>query len=370
MATPQGHEILAGIAKGTDWGTAVSLTPATDGILVLPGSNANLDAPPVWINESDQPWPRADATATGPINCEGRIIQVARYNDRRLMTYALGNGSNYSTPAQQTAEQGDYLAQVDPADDLEALFFAFAMNKSGTNYETWPSNKAFEWRLNGGADAGRLELTEEIGVICHSKVWDSAEITSTDFTGLAYPGDRENPIRFDQAVFRIGDHSDAAGLGAGDVMFITGFDFRFRRVLARGRHNSSGRYVYEPVNDGAAFDTAVLTVTFPDFGSDSAIKDFYGELLSNASKMADLQFTGAQIAAGENYALRLFFPEMKLVSPNNTGNYEAEGRLPASITLHSVLPGDALTGAEADDLAFNELFRVELINTNGAKAVV
>jgi len=370
VSTPQGHEILAGIAKGTDWGTAVSLTPATDGILILPGSNMSLDAPPVWLNETDQPWPRADATVTGPINCEGRIIQVARYDDRRLMTYVLGNGSNYTTPSEQTPSQGDCLAQVDPADDIEALFFTLAMNKSGTNYETLPSCKGFEWRLSAGADAGRLELTEEIGIIGHSKVWDSAEITADDFTSLAYPGDRENPIRFDQATFRIADHSDAAGLDADDLIFITGFDFRFRRVLARGRNNNSGRYVYEPVNDGVAFDTATLTVTFPDFGTDSAIKDFYAELLTNTSKMANLKFIGAQIGSGENYNLRLLFPEMKIISPNNTGDYDGEGRLPASITLHSVLPGDALTGGGSGELAFNGLFRVVYTNTNFYKAVV
>jgi len=366
MTVSIGHETVAVIGKETTWGTEVAAT--NSGILVLPGTTATVNAAPHHIAESGQPWPRTDTVIGGPIRAGGTILQTARYDDMRLIAYALGIGSNYETPTEQTPSEGDYMFTVAPADDIEGLFFSLGL-QHGSDIDTWVSNKAQQLRIFGDNSSDDLTVKIELQTLMHSRIWDSSTLVSASFADVTYPGDRENVIRMDQASFRLADHSDSESLDSDDVIPITSFDFTFRRILASLADTATGRYIREPVNDGQALDIVTLTVTFADFNVDSQIKDFLADLYAGQRAMANLLFTGAQIGAGENYKFKFLFPELVVTDIGDTGAYNDQGRLPASVTLNAVLPGDTATGGGSDELSVDELFKLSVINTQTAKAV-
>ena len=363
---PAGNETEAVIVKETTWGTEVA-PASSDGIYVMQGSTITRNAPVHHITESSQIWPRAGATATSSIRCTGTIKQAVRYDDFRLPTYFLGNGSNYSTPTETTASEGDYAFTCDPATNIDGLFFTFALLHD-SSIHTWQSCKPSAWKFSGES-GDDLICKHEVSIITRYPYWESATVNSGHFSGLTFPGGDDNPVRFDQLVFRIADHSDSTDLQSGNELAISSFEMNFKRTLADSlADNVTGRYIREPVNNGLALDTISLTIGFAEFTSD--VKDFIADAYAKTHKMADLTFTGAQIGAGTNYSFSLMFPELVLVDTGDSGAYNDAAQLPGTITLNAVLPGDTATAGGTSDLSFNELMRVAVTNNQTAKAVV
>jgi len=341
------------------WGTAV--TPeTTEGIRILTsGGSRNYSKPPYMSETSDQPEGNLTAVTSG-LEASSKVIPFnLSFDDVRPFAYVLGNGSNYSTPAEQTGGQGDYLHSIIPADDIYGLFFTYA-ELHGSIVETWPSCKGMRFTITGEAGAD-LHVRGELEFFGYGLEYDNGVISSSNFTSLTYP--TQTDVLFDQLLWRINDQSGDA-LDSADSVPIKSFTYTYKRVLATDLYdNVSAPNIIEPPNNGVAFDNAMLNVNF-NYGN-STVKDFINDLDANTTKKFDLTFTGAQIGSGDNYTFKIECPAAKVVDPADSLQTGGSGLLPGSMTFNCVRPANATTNG----MLFQNSMRMQVTNQVSAKQI-
>lgn len=356
MSVITGNITKAMFKKTSTWDTEVA-PAATDAINVKAGSALAYQFQPTFIPESDQPAPKNAAFVEGLVTATAPLMQVARYTDIRLITCALGNGSNYTTPAEQTGGQGDYLHVVTPASDTDGLFGCLSFLK-GSLVEVWKGVKITGFTLSG--QAGTQDISLQADAVISNRTFASATILSSHFNTMTYPGDQK--LLFTDLTVRMNDASGDA-LDSGDEVCIKGFSFRFTRPMdAALRDNCSGVAVREPVINELTADACTITIDWNYF--DSATKELLDDLVAGTRKKIDLTFLGTQIGTGETYQFIVEIPCAIVWDPANSGAYEGSGYLPAQITFNCVSPGNATTNG----MTFDSPFRLQVVNTASAKS--
>ena len=359
IAPPVGRQVKVIRKQGVTWNTEPTgeytiWNITEDGL----GFTQNLDD----IEESNSTWVK-DADV-GIHSASFTPKETLRFDNIAGLMLCMGT-ANYLDVTASNAGKGDYIHQNMPDEDITGFFEAIGIQK-GSLIQTLHSVKRRGFAITGQPDPQRIEISYDTLV---SRLNNASTVnTAAAFTGAtAEPTGNGDRGFFRNLTVRLADQCAATALASGDEItdLISGFEFNFARDLTEEQDNSSGLYIAEPDENG--YPTATLRLNFKGLTSigDTAITN----LFDNTAKMFDLEIVGnaASTATGTVDLAKLYIeaPRAKIIE-SEPGAYAGPGRLPSSVLLKLYAPD---TTSDAEDMDFDEPFRLTVINNQVAKVI-
>jgi len=290
--------------------------------------------------------------------------ETLRFDNIVGLALCMGT-ANYLAVTASNAGKGDYVHQFMPDEDITGFYESIGIQK-GARIQTLHSVKYRGFTITGQPDPQRIEITHDTLVSRFNNA--STVNTAAAFTGAtAEPTGNGGRGFFRNLTVRLADQCAGTALASGDAItdLISDLEFNFGRDLTEDHTNDSGLYIAEPDENG--YPTATLRLNFKGLTStgDTAITN----LFSNTAKMFDLEIVGnaASTATGTVDLAKLYIeaPRAKIIE-SEPGANAGPGRLPSSILLKLYAPD---TTSDAEDMDFDEPFRLTVINNQAAKVI-
>lgn len=315
MGSPiTGREIIIGLKKATDWGTAVACD-AEDGLLI---TSESLRQTIERHKDNSAALAFVQRTDAGKSAVSGNLEAFLRYEGLD-MAIALAMGTaGAPTILGTTAYSNSYvLATV-----IEGLFATVAMKKTSDKIFEYPSVK-----IHGFTIGGEMNAPLTISLVCIPDQLELASSTNTIATlaNVTYP-DKGNRIIMDKnATFKINDESGAA-LADTDKVYPASFELAFSRPV-EGDFVAGSQYISEP----AATDLpeCTLTLNFPRYNDNA--HTLFEDWEAFTRKKMEICLKGALIETTYFYEFKISMPNLKVVDPEAA--IGGPGKIPGSMTF-------------------------------------
>lgn len=302
MATITYTDVVAGLKKGSTWGTEGDITSA----------GINLYASSITLSGGYADFQSRDFGQGGKRTNNARLQMDANVAITCDLTYgqgwlALFQGvmGTESSPAEQTASQGDYLVNHDLADSNYGLYwtmgFSIESDRTISIYSMKVISATFNININSPA-------TVTFNCIADHFREGSANTVSeiTALTDYAY---ESVVLGNTNHYFRLDTYANAP-LTSADNKQILGVDIAISRPSQpiRGLRGANTPYSLEPKQLGVIDGT--LTVRFNEL--DNATWDILTEWSIPVFNMAELFIDGSVIGTTVNRSLKFQFPYLKV----------------------------------------------------------
>jgi hypothetical protein len=317
----------AALKVGADWGTEVNAGAAGCGILPL-----NAGSPKAAIDMLED-----ESDSAFEVN-----LDVGNYNvsdfplefDYRwdgLENILLGLLVGVDTDPAVQGGTAAILHTITLKNSAFGLFATYAVEK-GTKIHIVPSLKVLKLALSGSGGLIKAAFN-----LRGDRLIDTSAIL-TSMAGVTVPANAHYRARFNQAVFRMNDHTWAGGgtvLGAGHIIKPKSFSLELERKMD-GEHTSGSATIIEPVETDKP--TVKLTMEFPRM---DAVNDLYfADWIAETNKKADIVITGPLIAGAYYYVLNIQFPRLIIEEVE----YAESKVIPSKISLRGAVADVAQTG--------------------------
>lgn len=224
------------------------------------------------------------------------------YNNNWPVVFAVFFGTA-GAPTETTVGQSDYLHTLTVATSL-SKYLTLAHEDTTTTTAEYPTALVRSIGLRSASVPGYVEATAEL--IANKFEKSSATNTNATLANVTLTDTERAKVKFDDD-FWIDDASSVA-LASGDLYSITGFDFALTRPMEviPEIKGSSGNGV--PRIEGLINGTFNITV------KELADHTYYAVWEAETVKKALLTVEGTQIGTGTNKHLKLYLPNMKLIT--------------------------------------------------------
>ena len=334
---PAGMDVVVALAKGTTWGTAVSVNLANKGfpLRTLPiayGIGPNL------IDDTMGGGGFAQDIVQGNIDLAGSPGGFLRYGDSQHLAIALAMGST-TTPVQQGTTTA-WLHTFSLASSLDGLFATLAASKGSSIYE-WPSLKLTGWTLTLRGGGERAEIAFDAIAYPAKVSTDTADLpTNTTLAAVTTFAPRRIVQGF-HCVVRMNPVSDAALASPADVITPNELIFRYQRPMSGEFFVGGGRAISEPALDNVP--TIQVTLNYGTYQV-AAHDELFAAAKAGVEYKMDIiaQHPSALAGLGFPYKIQIRIPRLALGQPDNQAT--GPGRIPMSITLDAMKPEVASAG--------------------------
>lgn len=325
MARISTPEVDIAIGNGTTWGTAADLTASNKGFLIHASQFSVSDT-------FGQYEPRDigfDLFVDTVVRLE-RSVQVnitcdLAYDEMWLQILANFLGSDTSSPAEQTASQGDYLHNLDWTSSNSGKFQTLVWKVEDDYVLEIPSVKWQSITITSTANGVGTFSATGIG----DRVVDNASVSNTvsEINALSYASSqfRAAPLGGANHYFRINAQGGGSLSGSND-MEILQYTMSLNRQLEslRPLRGSNTAYTIEPRQQTPTRGT----LSFQLSEINDAQLAGYTEFLAKTEKKAELYIDGDIIGSTLNRSLKFQFPRLSPAAsgpdgfgvPNNASN--------------------------------------------------
>lgn len=300
MSTISFNNVVAGIVKGTTWGTEADITSGGINLYASSISFSGGYADIIARDFGQGGFLSSLARGEGQFDCTITCDITYGQGWLALLSGFLGTES---TPAEQTASQADYLVNFDFADAPD-IFWTLGFSIESDRTISIPSLKVANVKITGNINQA---MSVTFGCIIDTITEGSAN-TVAEITALTDYAYETAVIAGANHYFRVDSYSTGTALTSADNKAITGFDLTLTREMARkfALRGASTGFTMNPKQFGLT--RGRLVVNFSELENSSW--DILGEWLSPGYKMAELFFDGTAIASGVNRSIKLQFPYM------------------------------------------------------------
>jgi hypothetical protein len=258
---PTGTEIIAGMVKGSVWGTPVVIG-ASDGMLIL---SEGVESSPELLFDESLGESFTECADLGNIVSEGDVEALFKY-EGLLLPFALCMGIA-GVPSLIT---DGYQHTLKLADNIEGLFGTFAVDKIQKVFEN-PSVKVAGFTISGEA-GDYLRVT--FNFIANTLNPDSSTNTPGTMASVTAPIKCGN-IVFNNGVILLKDQGGSAPADPSDRVLINSFELAFNRNISGDFVANGTREIEEPQQDGQPEIT--LALGFPRYEDIRFIEDLFAK---------------------------------------------------------------------------------------------
>lgn len=301
MAVQTTRDVIAGLKKGSTWGTEGDVTSA--GINLF-ASNITLNA--VWgealSRDFGQTGKLTDVRRLA-LNVSGSITCDLTYGQGWLALFAGVMGTE-SSPSEQTVSQTDYLVNHDVADTNYGLFwtlgYSIESDRSISLYSMKITSASFQMAPNSQGSVTFQFIADRAVEGSANTVAELIALTDYTYEEATMGGANH--------YFRIDTYASGTLTNADDKT-ITGISFEISRSMSPifGLRGANTRYAMEPID----FTTrGTLTVTHSEL--DNATYDMLTQWTTPSKLMAELFIDGDQIGSGVNSSLKFQWPYLQV----------------------------------------------------------
>lgn len=355
MATISFNDVVAGLKKGSTWGTAGDIT----------ASGINLYASQISISGGFADFLTRDFGQGGKRTNNARLQADFNVTITADLTYGqawlallAGLYGTESSPSETTGGQGDYSCHHDVADSTYGIYWTLCFSIESDRVLEIPSLKVVGMTIQ--------QDINQAGTVTFQCVASNVQLSSTntvaEITALSDLAYETCTLGGANHYFRIDSYSASTALTNADDKTILGYTFSMTRPHSpiRGLRGSNTAYTMEPKQLGPI--EATLTVRYNEL--DDGTWDILSEWLSPSFKMATLFVDGSQIGSGVNRSITMHFPYLK-----------PKGQFPAGHDVQSnnglftpTIQYDALKAASnAAGMSASDICRVTTISQRSTK---
>jgi len=316
----------AALKVGADWGTEVNAGAANCGILPLNAGSPKLNVE-MLEDESDSAF---------DVNLDVGNYGVSDFTldfDYRwdgLENVLLGLLMGVDTDPAVQGGTAAILHTITLKNSVAALFATYAVEK-GTKIHIVPSAKVLKMTLSGSGGLIKAAFN-----LRGDRLIDTSAIL-TSMAAVTVPANSHYRARYNQAVFRMNDHTWAGGgttLGAGHVIKPKSFSLELERKM--DSDHATDTIIIEPRETDKP--TVKLTMEFSRM--DDVNKLYFADWIASTNKKADIVITGPQISGAFYYTLNMQFPRLIIEDVE----YAESKIIPAKIVLRGAVADVAQTG--------------------------
>ena len=321
-----GTEIVAGMAKGSAWGTAVALGPG-DGIYILTDS---LESSPEILLDESLGNSFAECADLGNITAEGDIETMLKY-EGLLLPFALCLG----IAGAPTLLTNGYKHILKCSDNIHGLFATYAVDKILKVHEV-PSIKIAGFTISGEAgDYVRITFNIMGNILKDDSVINTS-VTMATVTYLMKCGN----ILFNNGKFLLKDYAGNAP-AIGDRVYPSSFEIEFNRNLEGDYTASGSNEISEPEQAGQP--ELNVSLEFPRYTDARFISD----LFSKTEHEMIITFEGDTIGAGpDKYSFSIELARLIIADANVP--LDGLGKIPFTVNYRG-LKASALQAGFSDD---------------------
>lgn len=298
-------QVVAGLKKGTTWGTEADITSGGINLyassITLGGGFADIIRSDFGSSGKRSNNARGAADFTIGINCN------LSYGQGWLALFSGLMGTE-STPAETTGSQGDYSVTMDLADSASGIFWTLVYSIETDRTIAIPSMKVTSCTLTFANNTLNSVSFQAVG----DRVIESSTNTVAEVTALTdYEYELATATTSANQYFRFDTYSASVALTSADDKAILGYTMSLSRPTPprpRGLRGALTPYTLEPLQVGDI--DATLAVNFSELENSSW--DLLTEWTTPAFKMAEFFVDGSQIGTGVNRSLKLQFPYLKV----------------------------------------------------------
>jgi len=302
-----GNEIQSAFKKASAWRTPV-VAGVGDGILLLPATPKRSQE---FLKDDSLGIDHIKEGSPGLIKVGGDIPGYLRYDGMDvLLAMVMGD---VGAPTQQGATTA-YANSFKLKSKIDGIFGTFVQKKGDVNIDEYTSVKVFGFTIKG-EEGQPLSIT--FNIIANEKIYNSSINTSATFANVTYV-ETGYRIHFSQGIFRLADRSTSVALMGGDQVNPSAFELVYKRPVTSSYEMDGTNQITEPSNDGKP--ECILSLTFPRYTATTYMLDFGND----QRKMADMVFTGAQIATPYNREFKIQLPHLVI---RDTDNANAQGKI-------------------------------------------
>lgn len=332
----RGKDAIVALAKGTTWGTAVSVNASNAGLLCT-DINAFIEIPDPLPDESAG-YTYLEYVDAGNRKVEPVLSGWLRWANEHWKLLCQLIGDDAVTGA------GPYVHTMDV--QAEQQLFSTLCYYDGVTVREIPSFMPNRFTLSGeGGQMWRFEMGG-IGNRCLLSGQTNSSLGSVTYRT------KEKRIPFGASQVRINNQS-AGALGSSDIIYPAQMSIAFTRAIggefvARAVAEGSGEWQSNQPEEGGLI-VCEITMRFNEYTETG----FPLDLLDEDFKKLDLTLTGPAISGG-NYGLVMSFPALRVL--NTDLNTSGPDRIPQTITLRACKAQAAPTGMTGIQNLFRLVF--------------
>lgn len=296
------NDVIAGIVKGTTWGSEGDVT--SGGINLYASSISLGGGFADFLSRDFGQGGKRTNNARLAHDCNVAITCDNTYGQGWLALFAGFMGTE-SSPAEQTASQADYLVTIDMADAPTiywTLGFSIESDRTISIYSMKVQSISFAQDINGAGSWTFNCMADTIREGSANTVAEIAALTDYTYETCIMGGTNH--------YFRIDAYSAGTALTNADDKTILGVTMNITRPMQpkRGLRGANTPYTLQPLQIGPI--DATLEVKFNELNN--ASWDILGDYLSPSFKMAELFMDGSVIGTTVNRSLKFQFPYLKI----------------------------------------------------------
>mgnify|MGYP001163372457 CR=1 FL=1 len=351
MAVREFNDVSAAVKNGSTWGTAADLTSGAYKMhfesIAFEQSRGTFLSTGNTNNVTDVALLEANASVTITANLafhNGAIWQ--------LIANCMGTSS---TPAEQTASQGDELHVIDVTSSISGKFVTIAWEVETDQVVEIPSLKVTDFTIS--MNTNQVPTATIKGIASQVLFSGQGTVTNTaaELQALSLPTVEIPALGRTNHYFRLNTNAGGS-LSSTDNKEILTFTWTFTRPLDESRtlRGASTPYSSEPLQLNNSDQT--VAVTFDRV--DDANQDPMTDLLNQTTQKAELYLDGNQIGSGLNTYMKFQFPIMKVFQVPGYSPTRGQ-RITAGYTWRAYQAGSAPTGMTGVTNS-----RITLVNRN------
>lgn len=353
MASITGGETNAAIAlggTGTGYGTAVAASTGDKLLfdsLEIKENPTSLDTSTLGSGKSME-LDVVRGNISPSVNISGKTYYQGGLD--RILAQFFGTAG---APVEQNGGQGDYLHQIGFNDSLNNVFATVAYETSSSTVVEGPSC-AFD-SITITAENPRSIVTFSATGNANEKELSTSTNTNAVLSGTATIADDEEVILDYDSEFWVNAESGGA-LSSGDAVNIQSFSLTLNRPQSFKYEVTGSAGLTKPLSDD--YFTGTLTVTLRE----RLDHTWETANLNETAYKCKLGIEGSQIGSGDNKALDIYIPRMKLeTDPDYT--VSNAGHNPETLTFKLLAATSAPTGFDG---TLGEYPYVELLNESSS----
>lgn len=298
------------LGNAATWDTAEDLTASNKGFLIH--GRVQLSANRGEYTPEDVGFGNFITVVT-ELNLEVDVTLrcALSYNNMWPQIVANVMGTDMSSPTEVTGGQGDYLHNIDLAEDNFGEFQTLAYLVETDSAVELPGVKWDGFTMQ--SDVNGVGTFEATGIASRIITPTDTPInTATDINAAAYEGTfAAAPL----GAFNAGNHylrlnaQGGAGLTSGENLGILNYNLSIKRPLIRHPYldGANSPYTKEPRHDGTIDGQFGFTFNRVD----RTVRDWLNDWKAGTELKAELFFDGAQIGTGVNRSYKVQFPRLR-----------------------------------------------------------